>query len=323
MAKIGILFGMEDTFPWALIERIKASKIPGVDAEPVKVGAITQGVPTGYRLILDRISQDVPFYRTFLKNEVLCGTQVLNDPFWASADDKFFENCLATKLGVAVPKTVVLPHKNLPCGTTDKSMRNLVFPLDWDAIFAQIGFPAFLKRHSGCGGAYVFKVQNPAEFFEAYAQSGDHVMMLQESIKFEAYYRCFCINGAHVRVMPYEPRSEHAQHYRASHLMPSPALAARIVRDTMKLNHALGYDMNTCEFAVRNGVPVAIDFMNWSPDCDRSSIGDDNFNWVVEATANMLVDRIQKPRRENSRTSRPTWSRPPSRPSVGVHALQR
>jgi len=74
MAKIGILFGMEDTFPWALIERIKASKIPGVDAEPVKVGAITQGVPTGYRLILDRISQDVPFYRTFLKNEVLCGT---------------------------------------------------------------------------------------------------------------------------------------------------------------------------------------------------------------------------------------------------------
>jgi hypothetical protein len=124
MAKIGILFGMEDTFPWALIERIKASKIPGVDAEPVKVGAITQGVPTGYRLILDRISQDVPFYRTFLKNEVLCGTQVLNDPFWASADDKFFENCLATKLGVAVPKTVVLPHKNLPCGTTDKSIGN-------------------------------------------------------------------------------------------------------------------------------------------------------------------------------------------------------
>ena len=188
MAKIGILFGTEDTFPWAVIDRINGAKVPGVEAESVKIGAITQAQPTGYALILDRISQDVPFYRSFLKNEALCGTQVINDPFWASADDKFFENCLATTLGIAVPKTVMLPHRNLPPGTTAKSMRNLVYPLDWDAIFAQIGFPAYLKRSLGCGGGYVFKVRNKAELFEAYARSDGNVMMLQEAIEFESYF---------------------------------------------------------------------------------------------------------------------------------------
>jgi hypothetical protein len=323
MAKIGILFGMEDTFPWALIERVNAARVPGVEAEPVKIGAIAQGQPTGYALILDRISQEVPFYRSFLKNEVLCGTQVVNDPFWASADDKFFENCLATKLGVAVPKTVMLPHKNLPPGTTSTSMRNLIYPLDWDDIFAQIGFPAFLKRHSGCGGAYVFKVHTPEEFFKAYAESDGHVMMLQESIQFESYFRCFCINREHVRVMPYEPRSEHARHYVASRCEAAPALTDRIVKDTLTLNRALGYDMNTCEFAVRRGMPVAIDFMNWSPDCNRESVGEENFAWVVDATAKMLIERFRTPRRENFRTSRPTWSRASPRSSVGVAALQR
>jgi glutathione synthase/RimK-type ligase-like ATP-grasp enzyme len=298
MKKIGILFGMEDSFQWALIDRINAEKVPGVVAEPVKIGAVEQGVPTGYAVILDRISHDIPFYRTFLKNEVLCGTQVVNDPFWASADDKFFENCLATKIGVAVPKTVILPHRDHPPDTTDRSMRNLVYPLDWDAIFAKIGFPAFLKKHWGGGWTYVYKVKDPDELFHAYSQTGTQVMMLQEAIDFESYYRCYCIGRKDVRIMSYEPRNEHALRYQANHPAMTKKLEERVVADTLKLNRALGYDMNTCEFAVRDGVPIAIDFMNWSPDCDRHSVGEENFQWVVEATARMLLDRAQNPRRD-------------------------
>jgi hypothetical protein len=323
MARIGVLFGREDTFPCALIERINAAHMRGIEAEPVKVGAVAQGEPTGYALILDRISQDVPFYRSFLKNEALCGTQVINDPFWTAADDKFFENCLATKLGVSVPKTVMLPHKNLPPGTTDRSMRNLRFPLEWDRLFAEIGFPAFLKRHSGCGGSFVFKVRTPEEFFKAYAASDAHVMMLQENIEYESYFRCFCVNRENVRVMPYQPCCEHARHYAANCSDASPALLHRIVSDTLTLNRALGYDMNTCEFAIRRGVPVAIDFMNGSPDCDRESVGEANFAWVVEATAKMLLERVRAPRRESFRTARPTWSRPVSGTSAGLDSLPR
>ena len=309
MAKIGILFGTEDSFPSALIDRINGANVPGVEAESVKIGAIAQGQPSGYAVILDRISQDVPFYRSFLKNEALCRTQVINDPFWASADDKFFENCLATTLGIAVPMTVMLPHKNLPPGTTASSMRNLVGPLDWDALIAQIGFPAYLKRNSGCGGGYVFKVRNKEELFEAYAKSDGNVMMLQEAIEFESYFRCFCINREHVRVMPYDPRGEDGRRYPASSGEEPVALSDRLIADTLTLNRALGYDMNTCEFAVRRDVPIAIDFMNWAPDCDRASVGDANFAWVVDETAKMLLARVRAPRAESSWTSRPRWVR--------------
>jgi hypothetical protein len=299
MKKIGILFGREDCFQWALIDRINAEKVKDVAAEPVKIGAITQAVPTGYAVILDRISHDIPFYRTYLKNEVLCGTQVINDPFRASADDKFFENALATKLGIAVPKTVLLPHKDHPPDTNAQSMRNLVHPLDWDAIFSQIGFPAFLKKHWGGGWTHVYHVHNPDEFFAAYDRTGTYVMMLQEAIAFESYYRCYCVGREHVRIMPYEPRNEHAFRYQANYPPLQPELEQRIIKDTLTLNRALGYDLNTCEFAVRDGVPYAIDFMNWAPDCDRNSVGPENFDWIVETVAGMLLDRMRRPREDN------------------------
>ena len=297
MRKIGILFGQEDTFQWALCDRINSMKVEDVVAEPARIGHVTMGVPAGYAVILDRISHDIPYYKAMLKNEVLCGTQVINDPFWSIADDKFFENGLAEKLGVAVPKSVLVPHHDHPPDTTSQSMRNMIYPLDWDGIFSYVGFPAYFKQHWGGGWKHVHKVHSPDEFFHVYAQTGSHLMMLQESIDFDCYCRCYCIGREDVLVMPYEPRNEFLQRYVAD---PRPLtereLHSRIVRDALTLNRALGYDFNTAEFAVRNGVPVAIDFMNWAPDCERRWIGEENFAWVVEHAAKMLVDRALHPR---------------------------
>src|SRR5271170_198931 len=132
MKKIGVLFGMENTFPPALVEKINGMKVDGVTAESVKVGGVKMADPSGYAVIVDRISHDIPFYRAYLKNAALTGTQVINNPFWWSADDKFFNYALAEKLGVAVPRTVLLPHKHYPPDTNQRSMRNLQYPLDWD-----------------------------------------------------------------------------------------------------------------------------------------------------------------------------------------------
>src|SRR5438309_3062469 len=151
MNKIGVLYGMEISFPPALVDRINAMEIAGVTAEHLKVGAVRMDEPARYRVIIDRISHDIPFYRAYLKNAVLSGTTVLNNPFWWSADDKFFNYALASKLGIAIPRTVLLPHKKHPPDTTPMSMRNLEYPLDWDDVFSYIGFPAFLKPHSGGG----------------------------------------------------------------------------------------------------------------------------------------------------------------------------
>ena len=69
----------------------------------------------------------------------------------------------------------------------------------------------------------------------------------------------------------------------------------------MKLNEALGYDFNTVEFAVRNGVPYAIDFCNPAPDADINSVGEENFNWVIESAANMCIRKAKdhKPGADN------------------------
>ena len=145
MKKIGLLFGMENTFPPALVEKINSMKVDGIEAEFVKIGGIRMDEPMKYAVIIDRISQDIQFYRAYLKNAALHGTIVVNNPFWWTADDKFFNYALAHKMGVAIPPAVILPHNKHPEGTTDKSMRNLIFPLNWQELFDYVGFPAFLE----------------------------------------------------------------------------------------------------------------------------------------------------------------------------------
>lgn len=290
MKKIGILFGQERTFPHAFVDRINAKGVDGIQAELVTVEEVIQNRGTGYAVIVDRISQDVPFYRAYLKNAAATGTAVINNPFWWSADEKFFNNVLAEQIGVPVPKTVLLPSKDHPDDTSAPSFSNLKYPLDWDFIFDHIGFPAYLKPFSGGGWKHVYRVENPDEFFAAYNETGQLVMMLQEGIEFEEYYRCYCIGGKHVRIMHYEPRNPHHLRYVAEH-HTTPETQALIEQYVIDLNRALGYDFNTVEFAVRDGVPYAIDFCNPAPDADLHSVGMENFEWVVEHGANYAIER--------------------------------
>jgi glutathione synthase/RimK-type ligase-like ATP-grasp enzyme len=294
MHKIGVLYGMENTFPPALVDRINATAPRGISAEHLKVGPVRMAEPSGYRVIIDRISHDIPFYRAFLKNAVLSGTTVINNPFWWSADDKFFNYALASKLGIAIPRTVLLPHKNHPPDTTARSMRNLEFPLDWVGVFSYIGFPAFLKPHSGGGWKHVYKVNSPEEFFAAYDQTGDLCMTLQEGIEFTSYLRCYVIGREKVHVMQYDPKRPHHERYVRGGPPVEPALFDRVVRDCLTICRALGYDLNTVEFAVRDGVPYAIDFLNPAPDADINSVGPENFEWIVDAVAELSIVEAQK-----------------------------
>jgi len=293
MKKIGVLFGKERSFPMAFIERVNSKKIDGIMAEPVMIDKVMQGEPSGYAVIFDRISQDVPFYRAYLKNAALCGTTVINNPFWWSADEKFFNNCLATKIGVPVPKTVILPSKDLPPDTSDASFSNLAYPLDWEGIFKYIGFPAYMKPFAGGGWKSVYQLNSIEEFFEKHAETEQLVMMLQEEIKFEEYYRCYCIGGKYVRIMPYEPRNPHALRYVAN-FSPSPERYKLMEDIVLRICHYLGYDFNTVELAVRDGVPYAIDFCNPAPDAEVTSVGQANFDWVVETAATYAIEKAME-----------------------------
>lgn len=293
MKKIGVLFGMENTFPGALVEHINSQNLDGITAEFVHTGAVRLDKPPEYAVIVDRISHDIPFYRAFLKHAALHGTAIINNPFWWSADDKFFNYALAEKLGVAVPRTAILPHKQLPAGTTERSMRNLEYPLDWDGLFEYVGFPAFLKPIDGGGWRDVHHVHNRDEFFHAYDQSHTLCMTLQSAVNFTEYFRCYVVGQQKVRIMAYDPRRPHHERY----LHDAPAydkkLLKRVEKDAITLCKGLGYDLNTVEFAVENGVPYAIDFMNPAPDADLHSVGEESFKWIVEEVAKLAIKKAK------------------------------
>ena len=205
--KIGIIFGMESTFPPALVDKINSFNDADIRAELASIGEVRMAEPSPYDVIIDRISHDIPFYRGYLKNAALCGSIIINNPFWWSADDKFFNFALGTRLGVAIPKTVLLPHKHHPPGTTDLSMRNMQYPLPWASIFDYVGFPAFLKPFDGGGWRDVYKVNSPGEFFHAYDQTRDLCMTLADGGQLQRVFSlllCRPAEGPHHAVRPFE-----------------------------------------------------------------------------------------------------------------------
>ena len=229
----------------------------------------------------------------FLKNSAISGTAVINNPFWWSADEKFFNNALATKIGVAVPKTVLLPSNQHPPDTNSNSFRNLGYPLDWEGMFNYVGFPAYFKPFAGGGWKNVYKLNNADEFFKAYNETGQLVMMLQEEIIFTEYFRCYCLDRKDVHIMQYDPKQPHHLRYVKGKMKTEKKMLDKIRDGVLALNIALGYDFNTVEFAVRDGVPYAIDFCNPAPDADVKSVGEENFEWIVEAAANMAIRRAK------------------------------
>jgi hypothetical protein len=289
--KIGLLCGREYAFPPAFLDRVNAiGQRHGITAELLKLTGTKMGEGSGYRVIVDRISHEVEYFRAYLKHAVLEGTYVINNPFWWTADDKFFNYSVAQRLGVAVPKTVVLPQKAYPpdIDLTAESLHNLGYPIDWDGLLDYVGRPAILKPYSGGGWKHVYKVHDREELIRAYDGTAPYCMTLQEFIRFDQYVRCFTFGKTDIVPVAYDP---HQRRYNIDHGYLSFELGARIVRDAQTLNNALGYEMNTIEFAVQDGVPYAIDFLNPAPDFERDRITPHYFEMAVQKMAALVVDR--------------------------------
>jgi len=298
--KIGLLCGREYAFPPAFLDRVNTLGRPhGITAEFLRLTGTKMGEPSGYRVIVDRISHEVEYFRAYLKHAVLEGAYVINNPFWWTADDKFFNYSVAQRLGVAVPKTVVLPQKAYPADIdlTSESLHNLGYPIDWDGLLDYVGRPAILKPYSGGGWKHVYKVNDKDDLIRAYDGTAPYCMTLQEFIHFDQYVRCFTFGKSDIVPVAYDP---HQRRYLVDHNYLSADLGARIVRDATTLNHALGYEMNTIEFAVQDGVPYAIDFLNPAPDFERDRITPHYFEMAVQKMADLVIDRALHGTAQNS-----------------------
>jgi hypothetical protein len=213
--KVGLLCGREYAFPPAFLQRVnELGAEHGITAEFVTLTGTKMGEPSGYRVIVDRISHEVEYYRAYLKHAVLTGSYVINNPFWWTADDKFFNYAIAQKVGVAVPKTVVLPQKSYPADIdlTAESLHNLGYPIDWDGLLDYVGRPAILKPYSGGGWKHVYKVNDRAELIAAYDNTGPYCMTLQQFVHFDQYVRCFTFGKTDIVPVRYDQGRTDAQH---------------------------------------------------------------------------------------------------------------
>jgi hypothetical protein len=291
--KVGLLVGREWSWPPRFLEAVNA-RDAGVVAEYVRLGGTRMDEPLDHAVLIDRISHEVPYYRSYLKYAVLQGVTVVNNPFMWTADDKFFEAGLAAKLGVAHPKTVVLPNKDYVPGIVHcESLRNLVYPLDWDALVGYVGLPCILKDAHGGGWRNVAVCRSLEEIWAHYNESGLLTMVLQEFIDWQDYFRCLCLGQEEVLVMKYDPRQ---RRYLSETDHVDTPLGRRIHDDSLRLMKALGYDMCSAEFAVRDGIPYAIDFLNPAPDMDVHSLTPRFFDWAVTHMADLAIRLATRPR---------------------------
>ena len=296
MKRVGILAGREITFPEAIIKSINEAGGGEVAAEMLKAGGIRLDEPKRYDLVIDRISHEVPFYRAMLKRLALEGTYIINNPFWWSADDKFFNFSLAAKLGVAIPKTVLLPQHSYIEDINSDSLRNLEFPVNWEAIIEYTGLPAFMKPFDGGGWKNVSKIESLEQLLYEYNQTGRLCMTLQEGIEYDQFVRCYCVGKEKVLIMPYDPSKPYlsGEQYVPDPDYLAPELAKRVEKDVRTICTALGYDLNTVEFAIKDGVPYAIDFMNPAPDAELASVGEYNHRWIVDSMTEFILRKLEE-----------------------------
>jgi glutathione synthase/RimK-type ligase-like ATP-grasp enzyme len=287
--RIGVLRGRENSFPDAFIEKVNAMD-GGVTAEYIQLGGTKLNEDVPYRVIVDRMSHEVPYYEVYLKMTALQGAYCINNTFWRSADDKFFGYAVAEKLGIGAPKTVVLPNKSYVEDVTADSLRNL-WPVDFAGLLDYVGTPCIMKPAFGGGWKNVHKVHSIDELMQQYNDSGTLTLMLQEFISWDTFIRIPTVGQKWARAIRYDPaplaQGGYDQDYEA---LPSK-LRDEAEELSLRFNQALGYDMNALEFAVKDDRFYGIDLTNYTPDFDQRSLKDAHFPWVVEKMADLAVEK--------------------------------
>ncbi len=286
LKRIGLFVGREWSWPPAFVEEVNR-RDQGVVAELALVGGEHFDAPVRYDVLIDRISHEVPMYRSYLRKAVLDGRVVVNNPFMRSAHDRFLGAAFVSRLGLSSPRTVLLPNKDYAPGIVPtESLRNLEYPLDWEGIVEYIGLPCLIANANAFGWQHEHRCHTIDDVLRRYDESGRRTMVLQQYIEPEQLVRCLCIGREDVLPMRCDPGSRKCTEGRSP---VGPELATRIVHDSLTIARAFGYDMLSIDWAVRDGVAHAIDFMNPTPDLDVHSLTPEYFDWAVDRLATLAI----------------------------------
>lgn len=278
--KIGILT-YDDEWAQELIHELNL-RLENVEARVIGISDISLFQPLEYKIILDRQSYLEPYLRCAMKHAALHGTYVINNPFSCSLDDKFFFYGIAEKLGMNVPRTLMLPPFN-----PDYEFGHVLPPVSWKWVEKEMKFPAVLKPVNGYAWRNVFFVNSIEELAEIYKQTDNETMILQERVEYGEYVRTFVVGKKHVLPVKYVPE-ERKYVYTKDFL--SEEMRKKIERICVKLNTVLDYDINTVEIGIVGEKPYLIDFSNYVPEIRRYNLPEEYYHWIVEKIAKTIVD---------------------------------
>lgn len=289
--RIGLLIGREWSWPNAFINEINRRN-QGVIAEFVKIGGTFLNTTCDYKVIIDRMSHEIPYYRTYLKFAALNGCYIINNPFMTSADDKFFGIDLVSRMGGRTPRTVVLPNKRVENENVPESFRNLSYPMDWQGIIDYVGVPAILKDNSTGGRRFSKRVNNVDELIRSYDESDTLTVVLQQIIETDIHVHCFVIGRDKVLATQY---SLDGRKYLPNNDQLEAAIKERLIRSARLITQAYNYDMNMVEYVVHNGEPYLINPTNPVPDLDIQLLTPGHFNWVIKEMADYAIQMALEP----------------------------
>lgn len=288
---IGFIVGRERDFPEAVMARIN-EKNDDVRAELVKLGGTMQDASVPYDVIIDRMSHEVPYYRSYVKFAAMHDCYVINNPFTWAIDTKFFSGALVRKMGYKTPKTVVLPNKDIDTETVPDSFRNLDYPMDWQGIINYIGSPAIFKDIRSGGRRFAFRVSNVDELIQRYDESGTRTMILQEVLDTNHHVHCLVIGREKTLLMSYLFDD---RRYENCTLELDGSVAREICQAALALTELYGYDINLPEFVVKDGEVYVINATNPSPLITHELMTAVQFDWAVDAVAELAVARARHP----------------------------
>lgn len=284
--KIGLMVGREWSFPPAFVEEV-AQRDGDWEVEYLKLGTPVPAGPQRYPLIVDRISHAVPFYRSYLKQATLSGVRVINDPFVEATTDRFVAAAIARSEGIATLRVMALPHREYAEGIIhEESLRNLDYPLDWQAVADHVGLPCLLKDANGHGDPRHI-CRSVDEILDRYNQSGQRMLIVQQTIDWERYVRCFVIGRGETRTLDFDPGE---RRYRLGQTPLQGEIAERISEDSRRLTRALGFDINVVDWAIRDGEAWAVELMDPTPDIDIYKLSSEHFEWVVGRIADLAIE---------------------------------
>jgi len=302
---IGLLLGAEEDWPRAFEEILRrAGDVTTADGvshtfstERLHIAPFDLLDPVRPGLVIDRLAHWYYHPREWLKKAALIdGTYLLNSPFTFQSMEKHSAYCAMLRLGLKVPRTVLVPFKN-PLDNVRWAYTSAQYndPFDLDAIADDLGYPLYMKPFDGGGWRGVSRIENREQLHAAYDDSEQMLMHLQATVDYDVFARALSI-GPETMVMDFRPELPMHERYQVNHGFLSPSAGAEAVTVSRVVNAFFGWEFNSAEMLVAGEEVYPIDYANACPDVALTSLHY-YFPWAMTALVRWSIYCLATQRR--------------------------